>query len=532
LLKEHPNKPFSIKVDVATKFGLYSPRMPQVGYYRQSWSSKDFEGLKVKLTCEKGTMKVISIEWLDEKEKTSEKQTTTSKEKESIVQTEEGKQDYVGPKIPFNIPSEVRKQIERLYSSDPVERGHAAYMLGEMGKQAVPAIPYLIGILYDGTTLKWAYSRYDPGGFPTSPGKEAAKALVKIGKPAVEPLIAALKNENWAIRAGAVKVLDEIKDTRAVEPLSALLKDENSSVREVAANTLFEWVMHKWVAHRDINDITKDIIKNTRSVEFLIIALKDENSTIQWYAANILGKIKDKKVVGPLIEALSDNSGVGGRVVSWAAADALVEIGKPSIEPLIVAIKKNDKDFGFRQSAGRVLIKIRDSGVVDPLILALKDEDPYVRSCVAEALGEIKDIRAVQPLIIALKDEDPRVRRQAVEALGGIKDSRAVEPLIAVLKAIDPQDSHVNWLAVEALGVIKDSRAVEPLIGLLMERNWFVQIFAREALEKIDPSWPNSEAAKRAVPVLINVLKDKDWNVRNNAAEALKKITGRDFHHE
>jgi hypothetical protein len=43
----------------------------------------------------------------------------------------------------------VREQIERLSSFDPVERAHAAQVLGSMGEGAVLAIPFLIGALND-----------------------------------------------------------------------------------------------------------------------------------------------------------------------------------------------------------------------------------------------------------------------------------------------------------------------------------------------------------------------------------------------
>ena len=43
---------------------------------------------------------------------------------------------------------------------------------------------------------------------------------------------------------------------------------------------------------------------------------------------------------------------------------------------------------------------------MEPLIAALKDENPGVRTEAAKALGEIGDARAVQPLIEALKAED------------------------------------------------------------------------------------------------------------------------------
>ena len=60
------------------------------------------------------------------------------------------------------------------------------------------------------------------------------KALEKFGAAAVEPLIAALSNENWQIRDAAVCTLGSIGDARAVKPLIAALKDKVTTVRLMA----------------------------------------------------------------------------------------------------------------------------------------------------------------------------------------------------------------------------------------------------------------------------------------------------------
>jgi HEAT repeat protein len=65
-----------------------------------------------------------------------------------------------------------------------------------------------------------------------------AVALRKIGSPAVQPLIEALKNEDTNLRKGAANTLGRIKDARAVESLITVLKDENLDVREEAASAL------------------------------------------------------------------------------------------------------------------------------------------------------------------------------------------------------------------------------------------------------------------------------------------------------
>jgi len=105
---------------------------------------------------------------------------------------------------------------------------------------------------------------------------------------------------------------------------------------------------------------------------------------------------------------------------------------------------------------------------VEPLIVALKDEDGYVRSMAARALGEIKDVRAVEPLIVALKDKDGFLRRWAAEALGKIKDVRAVEPLILAMK---DENLFVRRKAAEALGKITIVGTIEPLSAALKVKN-------------------------------------------------------------
>ena len=69
---------------------------------------------------------------------------------------------------------------------------------------------------------------------------------------------------------------------------------------------------------------------------------------------------------------------------------------------------------------------------IDRLIAQFKDKDWQVCQAAAKTLGEIGE-PAVQPLILALSDEDSDVRYGAAYGLGEIRDPRAVEPLIHAL---------------------------------------------------------------------------------------------------
>jgi len=117
----------------------------------------------------------------------------------------------------------VEALIEGLKSSDDAVRMYAAKALGEI--RDIRAVGPLIEALKIKT--RW-------GGSEGS----AAQALTDIGEPAVEPLIAVLKDSDDNVRNLAIISLGDIGDARAVEPLIHALKDSNKKVRSFAAKAL------------------------------------------------------------------------------------------------------------------------------------------------------------------------------------------------------------------------------------------------------------------------------------------------------
>jgi HEAT repeat protein/energy-coupling factor transporter ATP-binding protein EcfA2 len=347
----------------------------------------------------------------------------------------------------------------------------------------------------------------------------AAWALETIGAPAVEPLIAALRDPDADVRWRMAKALGNIRDTRAVEPLSAALCDPDTSVRWAAAEALGRignpHAVEPLIAALRNPDagvrwrVAKALgnIRDTRAVEPLIAALHDPDRDVRWAAAKALGNIRDTRAVEPLSAALCDPD----TSVRWRAAEALGKIGHPrAVEPLIAALRDPDADVRWR--AAEALGKIGHPRAVEPLIAALRDPDASVRWHAAEVLRNIRDTRAVEPLIAALRDPDKVVPKRAAKALGQIRDTRAVEPLIAALR--NP-DAGVRWRVAKALGQIRDTRAVEPLIATLRDPDRDVRWAAAKALGKIGAP---------AVEPLIAVLHDPDAGVRWRVATALGNI--------
>lgn len=153
-------------------------------------------------------------------------------------------------------------------------------------------------------------------------------------------------------------------------------------------------------------------------VDTLVQDLKDNDLIVRLHAAKALGEAKDARAVEPLIVALGDKS------CGHTAANALAKIGKPAVETLIVALK-NENPF-VRRNAAEALGEIKDASAVKPLIDALKDNDLIVRRNAAKALGKIKDSSAEESLTSALKDESPAVRRNAAIALREMGKPEAV----------------------------------------------------------------------------------------------------------
>jgi len=360
----------------------------------------------------------------------------------------------------------------------------------------------------------------------------AAKLLGEIGDPrAVDPLIDALQDEDWQVRAEAATALGKIGDAKAIGPLIVALGDyetpilPSERVRQAAAKALVEF--------------------GEPAVNPLIYAFVDKSGWVRSGAVEVLGEIGEP-AIDPLIETLkSKEYGWGYRS---NAAKALGEIGDlRAFDPLIDALQ--DEYSGVRKEAATALGKIGDPRAVEPLIESLGDKDLGVRESAAQALGKIGDPRAVDPLIDALQDEYSGVRKEAIAALGEIGDPKAVDPLIEFLKfdpikpvsEIDQQTRVVRsppamqatfgepipkprdeeWgtrgTAAWALGRIGDTRAVEPLIDALKDEHEYVRMYAARAL-----GWIGDVRAVDALTYVASM--DEDNRVREAAAEALEKI--------
>lgn len=238
--------------------------------------------------------------------------------------------------VPLQGRAGARELMAQLSSSDPVARAKAACALRELGDEAATALDALVAMLPDGAPVEQSvcernWSRWNSEQ-TTTPGEQAAAALVSIGSRALKPLLSAVTHPSWIARRNAAWALGALDDRSASDALIRALRDAESPVREQAA----------WA----------------------------------------LGALDDPAVTPKLTEALKDESPKVRRQVAWALG-AIDD--RRAVEPLIRTLK--DADSGVREQAAWALGAIGDSRALDALLPALQDAHAGVRRQAAWAIG-------------------------------------------------------------------------------------------------------------------------------------------------
>ncbi|SLM46955.1 conserved protein of unknown function [Nitrospira japonica] len=350
---------------------------------------------------------------------------------------------------------------------------------------------------------------------------------------AVAEQIAALKDEDWAIREEAAAMLGTLRDPRAVAPLVLMLQDSDRAVREAAIGSLTAigapsvpalglCLSDSHLAVQEAASAVLACIADERVLAQLLAALGNKDWIVRMHAAKALGRIKNSEAVEPLIPLLQDKV----KAVREETTAALVAIGDAAIPSLLTALA--DADWLVRLHAVEALGKMKSSAAVEPLLSALfNDRDAAVREDIVRALGQIGDGRAVEFLMLAMKE--PGLRLLAVEALGQIGDQRAVPVLIKVLEGSDqPPDSRViagcgdNWseemvtmaAAARALGALGDEAAIPSLIRAL-----------RHTITRADAAGSLAYFGSKVIAPLLTMLsQETDENLRFHVNETLTKV--------
>jgi HEAT repeat protein len=219
---------------------------------------------------------------------------------------------------------------------------------------------------------------------------------------AVEALILALQDPDDSVADAAAAALGRIADPRAIRPLAAALK--KPATRWSAAGALvglgapaLDTVIAA-LSNPDV-EVSKALlphlkqhnVKDPRLVEPLVRQLRSNDWFVRHSAAESLGRIGDLRAVEPLAHALRDDN----RIVREEVARVLGEMSdRRAVDALLVALRELDT-----AEAARALGKLGDPRALEPLTATFHGDDIGMRSPAAEGLGLMRDRRALDVLL-------------------------------------------------------------------------------------------------------------------------------------
>jgi HEAT repeat protein len=168
--------------------------------------------------------------------------------------------------------------VTRLRDADPRTRTLAACELQRLGSASRPVIAALVERLADASPVDPKVCGQDRHYWSkdfeqqTTPGEEAAAALVAIGTDSLASLVTASSALQWVARRNAVWALGALDDARGAPAVLAALQDREPPVRRSAA-----WAL--------------GTIRDRRATDALAAALKDASPQVRRQAAWALGSL-------------------------------------------------------------------------------------------------------------------------------------------------------------------------------------------------------------------------------------------------
>ncbi len=369
---------------------------------------------------------------------------------------------------------------------------------------------------------------------------QAAKALGQIGHPqAVEPLIAALLDEDEDVRTDAAEALAKIGDPAASDQLfENLLGDPCLEVKIAAVDALVkakdgriaEW-LGRVVKGRDEETAWDDQGYYTSGW--------DDWVDIQIKAISALADLEEDRAVPEIVEAVKDDEVPD---IAETAFKALTRIGPNGVEAVgkflndpvsrtrrraasALAGASSEKarelyPYAFSDPSSEVrLAALRARAKIDPndvwLAVMLEDKDEDVRAEAVDLLGRVYPTE-LAPL---LEDPSPKVRAKTLVMLAKTKElSGEPEMVLKMADLINDPGPDVAAAACVAFASFDPDNA-SPLLEQVLTNTDFppeIRVGALKGLRSI--------RSNPAISALISVIDDPVRQIRLEVMAALSRV--------
>ncbi len=347
-----------------------------------------------------------------------------------------------------------------------------------------------------------------------------SETLAGFGPPALKPLINTLKFKNDEVVNLSVEILGRIGNSHTVAPLVSVFKTTQSDAIKMATVRalgkigsaraipfLVELLTYNFPAIQKL--AAKAILCiGDHAVDPLIQALYTKNMILISHSALLLGQLRDKKAVPPLVSILEK---ADYKEIRISIITALGQIGDKAAVPSLLSVLEKIESDKIVLITVKALENIRDPRATLPFFHIYLKTDPFIQTKISSALIAIGE-PAVKPLILILLENNPDFLKLASNSL--IKIGKpSIEPLIHQFKKNSPETRKILANLAKILISIGEP-AVIPLIETLTCENPEIRNLAAASLGKIGD--------KRALTPLVKSLTDRKMNL--SAAHALDAL--------
>ncbi len=340
--------------------------------------------------------------------------------------------------------TELERALARLRSHDVTVRSDAAHQLGKLGDER--AVAALAEALQDTDE----YVR-----------KSVVTALRRIGgSAAMEALRVALADRSEQVVLQAVNGLRDMRDPGAVEPLIRVLARRERSLQLAATDALvkigaesvgplLEAFKDRNLRRRIGNQVWKILVDmGTRSIDPLLEMMTDDNQYVRLTVISVLGRIGDKRVVGPLVNLFLDDPRMQEAVVTTIAR--LEERG------VLEMPQTADREIALPREVIEGLQARPRPDVSKAVQEGLENPSAKVRRFVLKAVFALHGDGALDHLVHALQDEDTDVKRLAIRIMARLRDKRVVNPLVQVILHNGEQVEEAAWNTLKVLTGLRE----------------------------------------------------------------------------
>ncbi len=426
---------------------------------------------------------------------------------------------------PGSLPPALRAHVTALADADRTLRIEAAWRLGNLGTTATGAVPFLIGLLpdhgtmTDGRLMLWQRPDNPWSSELTSPGREAAKALVRIGPTAIDPLLAALASEtNVSGRVNAMFALGEFHEPRATALLTSHANiwqpEAMEALRKIGDPRAIPALMKTFNQHEGFVVVVTDVLVSfgAPSIEPLLAHLRNPSAPNRHVALRALARLGDPRG----LQAATDALRAPDLPMQRAALGALALFPPQPAAGEALTSLLGSPDWRLRRDALDALARLRDRAHLPAILKTLQDSDLTVRGHAALAAGAVGDASAADPVAALLADRAVFPRKAAIEALIALHDPRALGGLDALIRH---GHGGTRIDAAALLAKLATPPAAELLAPLTVADEAPVRAAAAEALRTIGA--PAAEPYARYLSAQAGAI---DWEVLGAAVAWLAQL--------